>query len=179
MVYFDIKPTQLTTLQYFTPPKAPDRWRGALLVWLFGPLTGAAIGIAQTSSALLCWLANGKPDFYFRGWSGVDFSYEMWTVGGAIVGWFFGLTLMGFERLFRRRIRLAIALPVSVVFGFAIGLGIVAAEFHVHEIRWPFWMEGGAVVMAWVVSAVCSRGVIALPAEDVTTQPMGGRPMPP
>jgi hypothetical protein len=150
-----------------------------LLVWVFGPVTGAAIGIAQTSAALLCWVANGTPDFYFRGWSGVDFSYEAWTVAGGIVGWFFGLTLLGFERLFQRRIRLAIALPVSVVFGFAIGLGIVAAEFRVREIRWTLWPEGGAVVMGWVVSAVCSRGVAALPAEGVTTKPMGGPPMPP
>jgi len=156
----------------------PDRWRGALLLWVFGPLTGAAIGIAQTSAALFCWLANDKPDFYFRGWSGVEVTYKLCAVYGAIVGWFFGLTLLGFERLFRRRITLAVALPVSVVFGFAIGFGFIVAEFRLREIRWPFCMEGGALVMGLVVSAVCSRRVIALPAEDVTAQSMGGPPMP-
>ncbi len=157
---------QANTLEYFAPKKAPDRWRGVLLVWVFGPLAGAAIGIAQTSAAVFCWVANGKPFFYFDDWSGVGSAYQICGVGGGVVGCLFGLTLFGFERLFKRRIRLAIALPVLVVFGFLIGLWVAVTEFRGHEMRGPVWVECGLFLMGWVVSGVCSRGVSAV-AVDV------------
>lgn len=72
-----MEPMQPKTLEYFTPARVSDRWRGVLFVWVFGALTGAAIEIAQTSAALFCWVANGRPDYYFRGRSGVEIPYEI------------------------------------------------------------------------------------------------------
>ena len=60
---------------YPTPQVGASRWLRALRLFVLGPLTGAAVAFAQTTAAMLCWVSWGEPDFYFRGWSGVQVDY--------------------------------------------------------------------------------------------------------
>src|SRR4051794_11131888 len=87
-----------------------------LRLFLIGPFTGACVGCAETAAAVLCWVRHDEPDFYFRGWSGVQFHFFTLAVGGGLVGFAYGIVLMVLESWIRRRVRLGIAIPGVVAF---------------------------------------------------------------
>jgi hypothetical protein len=95
-----------------------------------GPLTGIAVGLAQTTAALLCWLWHGQPDFYFRGWSGVQVEYQINVVAGAFAGLGYGVVLSGFELLTRKRVRLWLTVPIVIAFGFIIAAVVLENQFR-------------------------------------------------
>ncbi len=138
-------------------------WRPFICWLIIGPVTGAAVGVAQTSAALLWWLWHDQPDFYFRGWNGVEMTYFFQTVAGGIVGIVFGSVLRLFERLGDRRIRLAISVPATVGVGFLIALLIVEREFRQQTIDPFLWKEMIAVAAGFLIAALFTRPTSAQP----------------
>jgi hypothetical protein len=122
--------TQPVALDYHSPGSTPTPRRPFWRFVLLGPVTGSAVGFVQTSAAVVCWLAHGAPDFFFRGWSGVDMHYVLLIIGGGIVGIPYGICLWLFERLSLRRVRLFIAVPLLLVVALLIEGGIVWIEFE-------------------------------------------------
>ena len=84
-------------LDYATPSPAAFDWPFFIRLFFIGPFTGMCVACAQTIAALICWVRHGEPDFYFRGWSGVQLDFFTLTVGGAIVGFAYGVVLMVLE----------------------------------------------------------------------------------
>jgi hypothetical protein len=144
-------------------------WWPILRFLLLGPCTGAMIGFAQTSAAVLCWIAYGQPDFYFRGWDGVDLTYLGSIVGGGFIGIAYGLGLWTFEHLTGRRIRSLIVIPLLLVLAFAAAASIAAIEFRRQSI-WFLPPESIAIVLGVVLSIATSRRAprLAIPVDGAS-----------
>ena len=142
------------TLEYMTPRSALFSWWSILRFFLLGPFTGACVGFAQATAAVLCWIRAGEPDFYFRGWPGVQMSYFLLTVGGGIVGTAYGVALVVFERWSRRSVRLSIVLPVTIIIAFAAAIPIATYAFRSHTIGFVMLPELIAVGFGFVLSLV-------------------------
>src|SRR4051812_27392679 len=92
-------------LEYQIARRPPSSLRPFLLVFLFGPLTGALVGFMQVAAVVLWWLHLGQPDFFYRGWQGAELFCILETISGSAVGAAYGFALWKFEKHARRRVR--------------------------------------------------------------------------
>ena len=104
-----------------SPSESPSERHVLSHFLLLGPVTGALVGYAQETVAVVFWVLHGTPDFYYRGGSGVFVGYLTNTIGGSIVGVAYGAVLCGLENLTNRRIQpilsLGILLPLASIAG--------------------------------------------------------------
>ena len=149
---------RLKTLDYQTAQPAAFAWRRALLlVFCFGPLTGALVGFAQANAACLCWVCHGKPDPYDMNTAAEEMDRGNVAFAGGVVGVGYGLALWLFEIVARRRIRFAIAIPVVTALGFAIAAIVFSIEFRRGTFQWFGMSEAIALLVGLVVSPLISR----------------------
>ena len=148
---------QPPVLGYETPQTRPFDWWPIMRLFLLGPVTGGLVGFAQTSAAVLWWVHYGEPDFYFRGWSGVDMDYMLSTIGGGIVGVGYAVLIWGFERLTARHIRLLLVIPATVAIGFLAAALIATTEFQRRAIGPVFAPEGIAIAAGLLICVATSR----------------------
>jgi 4-amino-4-deoxy-L-arabinose transferase-like glycosyltransferase len=146
-------------LDYRAPEQPAFPWRTVFRIAALGPLTGGVIGIAQATAPLLCWLSAGQPDFYFRGWGGVDLDYFTLIIGGVIVGVPYGLLLWGIERFTRRQIRMFLAVPIVVLLSFLVSLSFAVIEFRQMKLRSFVAPECIAVLLGLLLSVITSRPI--------------------
>jgi hypothetical protein len=150
---------QPTTLEYRTPQAEKFVGGWLLRALVLGPCTGAWIGFVQTTAATLCWISHGKPDFYFRGRSGVESDYILMIVCGGVVGVGYGALLWGFERIFGRRVRILVVAPILTAIAFGAAFIIASIEFQRQRIGWVFSPELVAIVAGLLLSVATARKV--------------------
>lgn len=150
-----------------------DDTSGALLIRLFvgGPVLGALAGMAQTASSSTVWLLHGQPDFYFRGWQGVQVSFAMWAVGGAMAGAAFLLVLLMWEVTLKRAVRLALFVPVVVAVGFLIAFAVTWIEFQRGALITLFGLPMLSELLALAFAAACAP-VLARPLSREAHSPI-------
>jgi hypothetical protein len=149
----------LTTLEYQTPaPRSPEWWPFVRFC-LLGPVTGALVGFVETSAAMLCWIWHGEPDFWFRGWRGVEATYEMLMVGGGVIGVLYGIALFLFERLAQRHIRLKVAIPTVLTLAFLVNIAITENQFRARKLDWFLTPETVAIMAGLAVSTAASQSI--------------------
>jgi hypothetical protein len=135
-------------------------WGWLLRIFLLGPCTGACVGFAQTTAAVLCWVRHGEPDFYFRGWPGVHAHYYLLTSGGAIVGILYGIALWAFEQFSRRRVRVWVTIPSIVVVAFGVAALVAEHEFREQRIDAVLLPESMAIGFGLLLCTTTARRVI-------------------
>jgi len=111
-------------------------WNPILRFMFIGPFTGAFVGLMQVAVAVVIWVLQGTPDFYFRGAQGVVLSSFMFTVCGGLTGCIYGGVLLLFERFTRRRIRPLITLWLTLGLAALSAALIVTVEFRQEKITW-------------------------------------------
>jgi len=154
-------------LEYLTPEPALYSWQSLLHLFLLGPFTGAVIGFVQTSAAVLIWVFHGQPDFYFRGWSGVDAHYLLLIIGGGFLGVGYGVLLWAFERFSHCRIRLVLTIPLVTAIAFAVAAVIAEHEFRQLKIGLFCLPQLIAVALGLLTSVLLSRKVLSKSATNV------------
>jgi hypothetical protein len=153
-------------LDYATPSPATFDWPFFIRLFFIGPFTGMCVGCAQTAAAVLCWVRHGEADFYFRGWSGVQLHFFALTVGGAFVGFAYGVVLMVLESRIARRVHLWTAIPIVVAFSFAAAAVIAELELRRRETGPLFLPQLIAVGFGLLISAATARRVPRSPAVE-------------
>jgi len=145
------------TVQHQTKTEALLRF------FVYGPLLGAGVGIVQTIAAVTVWVSYGTPDFYFRGWSGVEFQLIGMTAGGGLVGIPFGLLLLAYEKRTKRRVRIGLFLPFLLGMAFVIGNAIVWYNFATSpEMIWfPLAPIVTAITLGLLLAFALSKNVEA------------------
>ncbi len=144
-------------LDYHAPQKTAFPWRTMFRIAALGPMSGALIGGTQATAPFLCWLHAGQPDFYFRGWDGVDLHYFILILGGGVVGLPYGLFLWGYERYSRRQIRIMIVVPTLLSLSFLVSLFFAALEFRQMKLGFVHAPEGIVVMVGLLLSITTSR----------------------
>jgi hypothetical protein len=138
------------------PKSAHLPWNPILRFVLLGPITGALVGYAQVTVAVMIWKLHGTPDFYFRGGQGVVLAYLAFTIGGGMVGVAYGGLLSLFERYNRRRIQPLISLGLVLIAASISAAIIVGAEFQQRKIEWIFAPQFSALVLGLLASLASS-----------------------
>jgi hypothetical protein len=123
-------------LEYARPKPPRARWR----LWVIGPVAGTLAGVIDTLAALLWWVHFDQPDFYFRGWDGVEFTLQMNAFAGGVVGVVLAIALGLFEWLSRRRVSVGRQMAATVVLSTLVFLPIHYLEIRDHQL----WSIPGA-----------------------------------
>ena len=119
----------------------------------YGPITGALVGAIQTGAAVQVWVAAGQPDFYFRGWNGVEASLFLHAIGGMIFGIPFGAVLALYERLSGRRIRLLLFMAAFLPTVYVVARILVQTEFERNKL-FPLFRSESTVMLIGLIVAV-------------------------
>ncbi|MCE9589114.1 MAG: hypothetical protein K8S99_01155 [Planctomycetes bacterium] len=107
---------------------------------------------------MLCWMWHGQPDFYYRGgWDGVDLHFVFAILGGGVIGIYYGVALLIFERRSRRRVRVLLASAGTVLFAFVVAALIVEHEFQQHRIGFVLMPQLIAVIFGALISTATAR----------------------
>jgi hypothetical protein len=142
------------------PHSLPDLDIPSVPLLVFGPVAGAIVGIIQTLGAATVWSLHGQPEFYFGHSEDVKITALGLAIGGAVVGLAYGGVLLGFEWLFRRRIRRGLSFALIMVLSYVTAVAVAAYRFHVRryaiEMTGHFAAQIGAVAMALVVAIATS-----------------------
>lgn len=141
----------------YSAAASPTPWRQLIRFFIMGPCTGAAVGFAQNTAVLLCWLFHGEPDFFYRGWSGVKLDYVILSIGGGMVGVAYGLALWAFERLTGRRIRSNLAIPLTILLAFVEAGLFAELEFRRGTIEFALLPQCAAIATGSALSVIASR----------------------
>ena len=124
---------------------------------LIGPCLGACVGLVQTAVAACVWVRHGQPDFYFRGWGGVELGLAVGGIAGAVAGMGFAAAVAAGERILGRQVWVTpAAASAAVAVAFATW-AVVEWEFARHELLPAFALEGAAVTIAGLMVLLWSR----------------------
>jgi hypothetical protein len=126
---------------------------------LLGPVLGACIGLTQAVIAAGVWVAHGQPDFYFRGWDGVQVTSVVLLLGGLITGAPFGAAVAAGEHLLKRRVWVAPAFVGAAIAAALVTWATVEIEFSRQELLPAFAQQGLAVAIAGGLLLALSRPV--------------------
>jgi hypothetical protein len=110
--------------------KPKDSLIGLLRFLFCGPIAGTLIGALQTIAAVQVWMAHSQPDFYFRGWVGVDSHLETQMIGGAIVGIPFGISILAYERISSKKLHLLLFVSLLSLLSYLSAWALVTIEFQ-------------------------------------------------
>lgn len=138
-----------------TSQESLDRlWR----VLVFGPLAGAIIGALQVTATFHVWLLFGRPDFWIGGRGGYDISplLVIYGMGGMFVGVPFGLSVICFESVAKRRVPVVRFLPLLLFAAYVIGFVVALAEFSLGRLLFMV-AEGAAILTGWALMFQISR----------------------
>ncbi len=114
----------------------PPPWIRFLIL---DPITGALIGILHALVGAVIWMLSGQPDFYFRGFSGVQVYSLAESIGGFAVGIPYGFLLMFLERVSSRKLELSRFLFRILLIAGVFFTVITIYQFIRREILSPFY----------------------------------------
>ena len=72
---------------------------------LLGPIVGAVAAASITCGAFIVWVMFKEPDFYFRGWFEVPYTFILGCLTGFFTGIIYGVLLITFEVITHRTVR--------------------------------------------------------------------------
>lgn len=167
----DVSP--VPTLAYRSAAQSRSwRWPYSLRLPLIGAFTGAAIGLANVAGAVVVWVANGQPSFYFRGWADAKIMLALMALFGAAAGAPLALLLAGVEHYTWRRVRPVFPATIVVLLALGASTAITTIEFSKQKTLMLFPVrEGAEFLLALGMFAVLSRRrkIRASPAAVIGT----------